>query len=67
LFRGSCCALKPKSKLFTYGPFAGNYKDIPERKFEFDNNLKTYNVKWGLRDISEQIIPYTFMYGFTGA
>jgi len=65
LFRGSCCALKPKGKIFTYGPYTDNYKLTPAKKFEFESNLKMCNEKWGLRDITNQLIPNAFMYGFT--
>lgn len=65
MFRGSCCALKPKGKIFTYGPYTDDYKLTPARKFDFDSNLKMRNAKWGLRDITHQLIPNAFMYGFT--
>lgn len=48
-----------------YGPYTNNYKLSPMRKFEFDSNLEMYDVKWGLRDITHQLIPNAFMYGFT--
>lgn len=48
-----------------YCPYTDNYKLSPMRKFEFDSNLKMCGVKWGLRDITHQLIPNAFMYGFT--
>lgn len=65
MFRGSCCALKPKGKIFTCGLYTDNYKLTPTRKFVFDSNLNMHNAKWGLRDITHQLIPNAFMYGFT--
>jgi len=45
LFRDSCCALKPKGKMFMYSPYTDNYKLTPTRNFDFDSNLKKLNAK----------------------
>lgn len=65
LFKGSCRILKPKGKLFTYGAYEDTGVLTPQSNIDFDCSLKLKNPAWGLRNITEQLIPTASKYGFT--
>lgn len=57
--------LKPNGKLFTYGPYGDNCVITPQSNIDFNHSLKLRNSAWGLRDVSKQLVPTAFKYGFT--
>lgn len=65
LFKGSCYALKQNGKLFTYGPYADNGVITPQSNVDFNQSMKSRNPSWGLRDITQQLVPIASKYDFT--
>lgn len=65
LFKGSCYALKPNGRLFTYGAYANNGVITPQSNIDFNSSIKARNPGWGLRDITDQLVPIASKYGFT--
>lgn len=53
LFRNCGHLLKSTGVLFTYGPYAFDGQLFPESNVRFDQNLKSQNPEWGIRDISD--------------
>ncbi|RAN35908.1 DUF938 domain-containing protein [Hyphomonas pacifica] len=56
LIGGAGRLLKPKGKLFLYGPFA-RHGEIAPSNAEFSANLKSRDPRWGVRDLDQQIVP----------
>lgn len=54
---GSAETLKPGGYLFTYGPFAMDGKLSPESNISFDAGLRKTDPSWGIRDITQQLVP----------
>lgn len=38
---------------------------MPQSNIDFNNDLKSFNEAWGLRDITKQLIPVANKYGLT--
>ena len=53
LFKNSGQLLKNNGILFTYGPYAFNGVLSPESNVRFDQNLKSQNPEWGVRDVED--------------
>lgn len=64
MFKGSYRALKSNGILFTYGPYADNGVITPQSNVDFNHSLKARNSSWGLRDITNQLVPIASNYGF---
>ena len=45
--------MKPGAYLVTYGPYRVNGELTPESNIRFDQNLKTRNPEWGIREIND--------------
>ena len=56
LIGGAGRLLKPKGKLFLYGPFA-RHGEIAPSNAAFSENLKSRDARWGVRDLDQQIVP----------
>jgi SAM-dependent methyltransferase len=56
LLRGAGRLLKPGGHLFLYGPYARNGEIAPSNA-AFDENLKSRDPAWGVRDLDTQIVP----------
>lgn len=53
LFQNANALLKGNGLLITYGPYAINGVLVPESNINFDRYLRSQNVEWGVRDISD--------------
>ncbi len=53
LFEASGSLLKPRGRLFRYGPYAVNGELTPESNVNFDRYLRGQNSEWGVRDIAD--------------
>lgn len=56
LFAGAGRLLTPGGALFLYGPFAQD-GDIAPSNAGFDANLKQRDARWGVRDLTREIVP----------
>lgn len=56
LFAGAGRLLTPEGALFLYGPFAQD-GDIAPSNAAFDANLKQRDARWGVRDLTRDIVP----------
>lgn len=53
LFKNSSGLLKPNGIMITYGPYASNGILTPDSNVQFDQNLRTSNPEWGVRDLRD--------------
>jgi len=53
LFRGAGGLLAAGSRLITYGPYRLHGEHTAPSNAAFDENLRSRNVRWGVRDIDE--------------
>ena len=57
LVSGAAALLKPKGRLFLYGPFSRNGAHTAPSNATFDQSLKGRDARWGVRDLDRDIIP----------
>lgn len=57
LFSGAGRLLKPKGRLFLYGPFSRNGAHTAPSNEAFDRSLKSRDSRWGVRDLDLEIAP----------
>jgi len=64
LFRGAGGLLAPGSPLITYGPYRLYGEHTAQSNAAFDENLRSRNPQWGVRDLDE-LCPLAGSTGFT--
>jgi hypothetical protein len=57
LFAGAGRLLKPRARLFLYGPFMRDGAHTAPSNEAFDQSLKARDARWGVRDLDREIIP----------
>lgn len=64
LLRHGAGILGPEGRLFFYGPFKRD-GEMAESNRAFDRSLKARNPEWGVRDLTQEIVPLAQDHGFT--
>ena len=57
LVAGAAQLLKPRGRLFLYGPFSRDGVHTATSNAEFDRTLKSRDPRWGVRDLDRDIAP----------